>query len=448
MNENKIIDNALAQNFNTLSLLRFAFPSVAMMIFMGIYTIIDTIFIARFVNEYALSSINIVCPIINLTVGLGTMLATGGNAIISRKMGIGKLQEAKEVFTLLTITSLAIGILITVIGLTWLKPIIYSLGASDILYPYCRDYLIILLFFIPANMLQTLFQNLFITAGKPGLGFTISLVAGIANILFDYLFIVIMDMGITGAALGTGIGYILPVIAGICYFTKSNVSLSFTKSKFDYKILLKSCFNGSSEMVSQLATAVTTLFFNRKMMILAGETGVAAITIIIYSQFLLSTLYIGYSMGVAPIIGYNYGSGNTKQQKRIFLICIGFIILTSLSVFSLCILGNKYIIMLFANSSSEVYILAQNGFSIFAYSFLFCGLNIFVCAMFTALSNGKISAILSLLRTFGFVIAGLLILPKLYGILGIWLAIPVAEGIVFIISIIYLIYYKKQYGYM
>ena len=201
-------------------------------------------------------------------------------------------------------------------------------------------------------------------------------------------------------------------------------------------------------MVSQLATAVTTLFFNREMMILAGEIGVAAITIIIYSQFLLSTLYIGYSMGVAPVIGYNYGSKNTTQQKRIFRICMGFITVTSLVVFSLCLLGNKYIIMLFADSSSEVYNLAQNGFSIFAYSFLFCGLNIFTCAMFTSLSNGKISAILSLLRTFGFVTAGLLILPKLCGIIGVWLAVPVAESIVFIISIIYIIHYRKQYAYM
>ena len=448
MNENHITDNVLAKNFNTLSLLNFALPSVAMMIFMGIYTIVDTIFVARFINEYALSSINIVCPIINITVGLGTMLATGGNAIISRKMGSNKLQDAKEVFTLLTISSALIGVLITLIGLTWLKPIIYSLGASDTLYPYCRDYLVILFFFIPANMLQTLFQNLFITAGKPGLGFTVSVAAGLANILFDYLFIVIMDMGISGAALGTGIGYILPVITGICYFTKTKGNLSFSKPKFDYKVLFESCFNGSSEMVSQLATAVTTLFFNREIMILAGETGVAAITIIIYSQFLLSTLYIGYSMGVAPVIGYNYGSENTIQQKRIFSICMVFITVTSLAVFSLCLLGNKYIIMLFADSSSKVYSLAQKGFSVFAYSFLFCGLNIFVCAMFTALSNGKISSILSLLRTFGFVTAGLLILPKLYGIIGIWLAVPIAEGIVFIISIICVLHYRKQYRYM
>lgn len=448
MNEDQTFDNVLAQKFNTLSLLRFAFPTIAMMIFMGLYTIVDTIFVARFVNEYALSAINIVCPIINVTVGLGTMLATGGNAIISRKMGSGMVKEAKENFTFLIIVGTVIGALITLIGLSCLNPIIYKLGASNLLYPYCRDYLLIILLFIPANILQTLFQNLFVTAGKPGIGFTVSILAGVANIVFDYIFIVFMKMGIAGAALGTGIGYSLPAIAGLFYFAKSKGSLSFCRPKLDLKVLAESCFNGSSEMIGQLATAITTLLFNHTMMSLVGENGVAAITIIIYSQFLLSTLYIGYSMGVVPIIGYNYGSRNTEQQKAIFRICITFIAAVSFTVFVVCLLGSRFIVSLFADSNSDVYQLAVKGFSIFAYSFLFCGLNIFASAMFTALSNGKISAVLSLLRTFGFVSTGLLILPKVFGITGVWLAVPAAECIVFVISISCLLYYRKRYGYI
>lgn len=448
MNNRPSFDNVLAQKFNPFSLLRFAFPTIAMMIFMGLYTIVDTIFVARFVNEYALSAINIVCPVINITVGLGTMLAAGGNAIISRKMGSGMIQEAKENFTLLIITGAVLGFFITVIGLCCFKPIIYGLGASELLFPYCRAYLMIILFFIPANILQTLFQNLFVTAGRPEIGFTISIIAGLANIIFDYLFIVFADMGIAGAALGTGIGYLLPGIVGLFYFSKNTGMLSFCKPKFDFKVLFESCFNGSSEMVGQLAAAITTLLFNQTMISIAGESGVAAITIMIYSQFLLNTLYIGFSMGVAPVIGYNYGSKNIEQQKTIFRICIKFVMAVSLIIFLICLLGNRFIVILFADRSSDVYQLSTHGFSIFAYSFLFCGLNIFTSAMFTAFSNGKVSAILSLLRTFGFVTTGLLIFPKICGITGVWLAVPIAECIVFMISIDCLFHYRKWYGYM
>ncbi len=448
MNHEHPSTNILAQNFTPVSLLRFALPTIAMMIFMGLYTIVDTIFVARFVNEYALSAINIVCPVINITVGLGTMLATGGNAIISRNMGSGMMQEARENFTLLIISGAVLGFSITALGLSCLNPLLYRLGASNLLFPYCRAYLSVLLLFVPANMLQTLFQNLFVTAGKPEIGFTVSILAGGSNILFDYIFIVLADMGISGAALGTGIGYLLPSIVGLFYFSKHTGNLSFRRPKFDLSVLAESCFNGSSEMVGQLAAAITTLLFNRIMISLAGESGVAAITIIIYSQFLLNTFYIGYSMGVAPVIGYNYGSRNTAQQKTVFRICITFIMSASLAIFVICLLGSRYIVALFANSSSDVYLLSVSGFSIFAFSFLFCGLNIFTSAMFTALSNGKVSAVLSLLRTFGFVTTGLLLLPEICGFTGVWLAVPIAEGIVFVISIGCLFHYRKRYGYL
>ena len=309
-------DNILDQNWRPISLLRFAFPTIVMMIFMGLYTIVDTIFVAQYVNTDALSSINIVCPIINLTVGLGTMLATGGNAIVSRKMGAGKQQEAKEDFTLLVITGAVIGFIILLSGTIWINRIIYILGANSVLFPYCKDYLMVLFLFIPANMLQTIFSNLFVTAGKPGLGFGLSILAGIANIVFDYVFIVLCDLGIMGAAIGTGFGYLIPTIAGITYFIRSKGNLSFVRTRMKWSIVKESCLNGSSEMVSQLATAITTFLFNITMIRLLGEDGVAAITIIIYSQFLLNTLYIGFSMGIAPVIGFNYGKKNSTQQKR------------------------------------------------------------------------------------------------------------------------------------
>ena len=429
-------DNILDQNWSAGSLLRFAFPTIVMMIFMGLYTIVDTIFVAQFVNTDALSSINIVCPIINITVGLGTMIATGGNAIVSRKMGAGENQEAKEDFTLLILTGAVIGFLILLGGTIWIDKIVYALGASDLLFPYCKDYLMVLFLFIPANILQTLFSNLFVTAGKPGLGFGLSVLAGVANIILDYIFIVPCGLGIQGAALGTGFGYLIPTVAGLAYFARSKGTLSFTRPKLKLAVIGESCFNGSSEMVGQLATAVTTFLFNRTMMNLLGEDGVAAITIIIYSQFLLNTLYIGYSMGIAPIIGFNYGNRNEVQQKKVFSISMRFIAAASVLIFAVSMFGGSYIVRLFAD-----------GFTIFSYSFLFCGLNNFTSAMFTALSNGKVSAVLSFLRTFGLLAGGILLLPRIWGITGVWLAVPVAEGIMFVVSAICLIHYRKKYSY-
>lgn len=440
-------DNMLDQKWSAGSLLRFAFPTIIMMIFMGLYTIVDTIFVARFVNTDALSAINIVCPIVNITVGLGTMIATGGNAIVSRKMGAGENQEAKEDFTLLVAAGAVIGFLILLGGILWVDEIVYALGASDVLYPYCKEYLMVLFWFIPANVLQTLFSNLFVTAGKPGLGFGLSVLAGVANIVLDYLFIVVCGLGVGGAALGTGFGYLIPTVVGLAYFARSRGTLSFTKPKLRWGVITESCFNGSSEMVSQLATAVTTFLFNHTMMDLLGEDGVAAITIIIYSQFLLNTLYIGYSMGIAPIIGFNYGNRNDVQQKRVFSISIRFIAAASAAVFAVSVLGGSCIVGLFAEETSRVYEIAANGFSVFSFSFLFCGLNNFTSAMFTALSNGKVSAVLSFLRTFGLLVGGIVLLPHILGITGVWLAVPAAEGIMFLVSAACLVRYRGRYFY-
>ena len=317
--------NPLAESFNVISLIRFAFPSMVMMLFMGLYTIVDTIFVARFVDMNALSSINIVCPVINLIVGLGTMLATGGSAVVAKKMGNGNTGEARSNFTLIVVAGAVIGLLITAAGLVFLDEIIWGLGASKVLFPYCKDYLTIQLICAAFNMMQVLYQNLFVTAGKPALGLALAVLAGTSNIVFDYVFIVLLQMGIKGAAIGTGIGYMIPTIIGTIFFLMKKSELHFCKPDMDASVLLKSCSNGASEMVSQCSTAVTTFLFNVTMMKLLGEDGVAAITVLIYSQFLLTTLYIGFSMGTAPVVSYNYGSGNVKQLKKTVRICFSFI---------------------------------------------------------------------------------------------------------------------------
>lgn len=418
-----------------------------MMLFMGLYTLVDTIFVAQLVNTDALSSINIVCPVLNVLVGLGTMLATGGNALISRKMGEGKEKEAREDFTLLILTGIVTGSVISMIGIARLDPLVSALGASPLLFPYCRDYLLVLFCFLPANMLQTLFANLFVTAGKPGLGLCLSVLAGVANLVLDYVFIALCRLGIRGAALGTGFGYLIPAIAGLVYFARGKGSLSFTRPRVRWRVLREACLNGSSEMVSQLATAVTTFLYNLTMMDLLGEDGVAAITILIYSQFLLNTLYLGFSIGVAPVIGFLYGTGNRVRQKRVFRSNMGFLAGASGVIFLLSLLGGSPMVQLFAADTSRVYEIAAQGFPVFSFGFLFCGFNIFASSMFTALSGGRISAVLSFLRTFVLLSGGILYFPRLLGPTGIWLAVPVAEGVMFLVSLVCLMHYREKYRY-
>ncbi len=438
MNDMQQAENPLSQNFTIKSLLKFAFPTIFMMIFMGLYTVVDTVFVARFADTNALSALNIVCPIINLIVGLGTMLATGGSAIIARKMGAGEHTRAAQDFTLIIGFGVLSGVLIVIFGTVFIDQIVWRLGAGNILFPYCKEYLFILLLFTPANILQVLFQNLIVTAGRPGIGMVLGVSAGTANILLDYIFMGPLEMGIKGAALGTGIGYMIPAVTGLLFFSTRKSTLYFRKPVMNISLLAESCANGFSEMVGQSAAAVTTYLFNRIMMKLLGENGVAAITIIIYTQFLLSSLFIGFSMGAAPVISYNYGKQDEKQLKNVFSICIRFIIFISITVFAIAFIFSPSFVCAFSEKGTPVYEITKNGFLIFSFSFLFCGLNIFTSAAFTALSKGKISAILSFLRTFGLITVLLLILPNLLGVTGVWLAVPIAELITMILSLVFL----------
>lgn len=440
--------NPLAKNFTVRSLLQFAFPTIVMMVFMGLYTIGDTIIISRFVNTDALSALNIVTPVINILVGLGAMLATGGSAIVARKMGEGNTKRASQDFTLIVLAGAVVGAIVAIAGSLLIDNIIWGLGASELLFPYCKQYLFILLLFTPASMMQVLFQNLIVTAGKPGLGMVLSISAGAINVFLDYIFVVPMNMGIAGSALGTGIGYMIPTVIGIVFFLKSKGTLRFQKPVVDFRVLWESGSNGFSEMVSQIATAVTTFLFNIIMMKLLGENGVAAITIIIYTQFLLTTLYIGFSMGVAPIISYNFGSKDYDRLKRIFRICLLFICTVSVLIFAVAMLFGSPMVRIFSPIGTPVYGIARQGFLIFPTSFLFCGVNIFASATFTALSNGKVSAIISILRTFVFISLALLILPQFFDVIGVWIAVPLAELLTLFVSFAFIFKNKKVYHYL
>lgn len=440
--------NPLAKDFNIRSLLQFAFPTILMMVFMGLYTIGDTIIISRFVNTDALSALNIVTPVINIIVGLGAMLATGGSAIVARKMGEGNAKRASQDFTLIVLAGAILGAIVAIVGSLFIDNIIWGLGASELLFPYCKQYLLVLLLFTPASMMQVLFQNLIVTAGKPGFGMVLSISAGAINVLLDYVFVVPMNMGIVGSALGTGIGYMIPTVIGIIFFLKSKGTLRFQKPIVDFRVLWESGSNGFSEMVSQIAAAVTTFLFNIMMMKLIGENGVAAITIIIYTQFLLTTLYIGFSMGAAPIISYNFGSKDYDRIKRIFRICLLFVCTVSVLIFAAAMLLGSPLVRIFSPEGTPVYEIARQGFLIFPISFLFCGFNVFASATFTALSNGKVSAIISTLRTFVFISVALLILPQYFDVIGVWISVPLAELLTIFVSLAFILKNKKVYHYL
>ena len=293
-----------------------------------------------------------------------------------------------------------------------------------------------------------LFQFFFVTAGRPNLGLIVTVIGGAANILLDYLFMGPMELGIKGAAVATGIGFMIPAVIGLIWFAKKEDRiLCFTKPKFDGKVLLKTCTNGSSEMVSNLAVAVTTFLFNKLMMRYVGEDGVAALTIVLYAQFLFTAVFLGYTSGIAPLFSYNYGAQNEKRLKKLFKLSIIFITICSILAYAFSLLLAEPVVGLFSESNSTVYNLAIHGMDLFGISFLFMGFNIFASGLFTSFSNGLISALLSFLRTFVFIILAIMFLPKLLNVDGIWLSIPLAELVALFVSLICMIRYKKIYQY-
>ncbi|SCH07804.1 Staphylococcal virulence regulator protein A [uncultured Clostridium sp.] len=428
------MSTSLNQHFTPWALLKFAFPSIIMMIFMSLYTIVDGIFISRFLGSNALSSLNIVFPVINVVIAIATMLGTGGNAIISKYLGEGRDRDARECLTHFTVIGLAISLLLLVLTQIFLTPLCRALGSTDVLLADCRAYLSVSLLFAPACMLQTLFQSYLVTAGMPALGLFLTIGAGILNAVLDYVLILVFPMGIAGAAIATGIGQSVPAVAGLFYFLLSRKGLYFTRFRLHPKELFMACYNGSSEMVTQLSNAVITFLFNLIMLDLAGENGVAAITILLYGQFLFNAFYLGFSIGISPIVGFQYGAGNRKQLLSIYRTSFLFVLASSVALTVIAVLSSTPLVSVFTRDP-ETFTLADAGFRIFAFNFLFSGFNIASSGFFTALSNGRVSAIISFLRTLVFIVLSLLTLPRFFGITGAWLAIPVAEFLTLMLAL-------------
>ena len=439
--------NALEKKYNFFSLIKFTIPTIIMMIFMSLYTMVDGMFVSVLINENALSSINLVYPAQSVIIAVSIMLATGSSAIIASLLGEQKSNEARENFTFIIIISLIIGLLFSIIGLNYINQIVSLLGASEITKEYCVDYLSIIILASPLAVLQMINQYLFVTAGKPTIGLVTTIIGGILNIVLDYIFIKFLNFGISGAAIATAVGYSIPSIYGLIYFAKNrNGLLYFVKPKINFSMLFKSCYNGSSEMITNLASSVTVFLFNMIMLKYIGIDGVAAITIVMYGQYLSNSLFMGYSSGVAPLISYNYGHNRKKELKKINRYSLIFISVSSLIVFTLSYLCSDLITCLFVDPEKPVYEITKEGFKLFSISYLLTGINIYVSALFTALSNGLLSGIISFLRTFLNLTTCLILLPMLIGEKGIWLSVPLAETLTVIISLILLMKYKNNYN--
>ncbi len=395
----------------------------------------DGFFIAQYVDSMALSAANIVYPAVSILLAVGIMFGTGGSAVVAAKIGQGKQEEANRNFSALTLTTLIIGILGAVLGNLFCRQICSLLGATPGADGLRYRLSAIILSFAPVCLLQALFQSFFVTAGRPGLGLSLTVSAGITNMLLDYLFVVPLHLGVCAErpsppALAS-VSRLLPVI----YTLPLPEGLRFTRPEFSKGLLSRSCFNGSSEMVSNLSAAVVTYLFNMLMLKFEGEIGVAAITAILYGQFLFVALYLGYSIGVAPVFSFNYGSRNKQRLIRLYRISIRFVVVSSVIIALAAAFGSPVISAVFMQKGTYGFELTRHGGYLFSIAYLFCGTNIVASGIFTALSDGKTSALISFLRTFVFIVLSALLLPLVLGTNGVWLSIPVAEFLTLFISV-------------
>ncbi len=442
------MEQNMIEKFNVSGILKFTVPTILMMLCISVYTMVDGLFIANFISDEALSSTNIVFPVISILIGVGIMLGTGGNAIIARNLGAGQCSLARGQFSFIVIVGILMGFVLILVCVLFTEEIVLALGATEKLFDYSVEYLFYIMLASPFALLQLMFQTFFVTAGKPKLGLLIIALGGLANIVFDYLFIVVMEIGVKGASFGTAFAYIIPAVFGLVYFSvKRDGMLYFEKPQVSFKMLGRSCFNGLSEMVSNIATAVTTFLFNMMMLRFLGEDGVAAITIAIYLQFLMTAVFIGYSMGIAPVFSYNYGREDSDALKKLFKISMRFIAANSIVWFLISVFFRDFLIGVFTSSDSLAFKFATEGWYIFALSFLFSGVNIFASGMFTAFSDGRTSAIISFLRTLLFLSVFIIVLPEIFGSIGIWMAVPVAEVLTFAVALYYIFKLRSRYQY-
>ncbi len=438
----------LSDHFTCKRLLKFVLPSVVMMIFTSIYGVIDGLFVSNFVGKTPFAAVNFIMPVLMMMSALGFMIGSGGSAITAKTLGEGDNAKANGVFSLMVYTAIILGIILTMVGQLALRPLSAALGAEGEMLEYCVSYGRIILLALTPFMLQNVFQSYFVTAAKPHIGLAVTVAAGGANIVGDYLFIAVFKWGIEGAALATALSQCIGGLVPLFYFARKNSSLlKLGKPLIDMKLLLDACINGSSELMTNIAMSLANMLYNYQLMKTAGEDGVAAYGVIMYAAYIFAAIYIGFSIGSAPVTSYHYGAQNHGELKNLFATSLKILAAAAVIITLISILMAGRLTKIFVGYDQELYEMTSHGFRLYSLSFLLCGFNIYASSLFTALGNGAVSAAISFLRTLLFQVISVLILPLILGINGIWLAVTAAEVMALAVTVTFLIKYRNRYHY-
>ena len=439
----------LSDHFSYAKLLRFTLPSICMMVFTSIYGVVDGLFVSNFAGKTPFAAMNLVMPFIMILGGMGFMIGTGGTALVSKLLGEGKKDEAHRTFSMMVLFTLLLGLVLSAVGFLTMRPVSYFLGATDAMIDDCVLYGRIVTGFTFAFMLQNVFQSFFIAAEKPRLGLIVTVAAGVTNMALDALFIAVFDWGVAGAAIATGLSQCVGGVLPLIYFLRPNDSLlRMCPTALRLRPILQACGNGSSELMSNISSSLVGMLYNFQLMRLIGEDGVSAYGVLMYVQFIFVAIFIGYSIGSAPVVSFHFGAQNHGElksllRKSVLLTSSGGVLLTVAARLLAALLAH-----LFVGYDAVLFDLTTHAFRLFSWSFLLAGFNIFTSGFFTALNNGAISAAISFLRTLVFQTASVLILPLLLGVDGIWWAITVAEIFAFLISLLFLFLKRNKYHYL
>ncbi len=438
----------LSEHFTYGKLLRFTFPSIIMMIFTSIYSVVDGIFVSNFAGKTPFAAINLIMPLLIVTGAPGFMVGTGGSAIVAKTMGQGKPELAKRYFSFLVCAAAVGGAAVGWLGAVFARPIASALGAKGEILEYCVVYDRIILAANPFFILQNVFQSFFVTAEKPKLGLYITVGAGLTNIVLDALLVGVLHWGVAGAAIATILSQAVGGLTPIVYFLRKNDSLlRLIRPRFDGGVLWRTCTNGSSELMSNISGSIVAMLYNFQLLRLAGEDGVAAYGAIMYVNFIFLAIFIGYAIGSAPVVSYHYGAGHSEELHSLLVKSAVLTEGVGMAMMVLAFLASGPLAKIFVGYDRDLYELTVQGFHLYAMSYLLCGCNIFGSSFFTALNNGLASALISFLRTMVFQCAAVLILPVFLEVDGIWLAVTVAETLTLLVTLALLARYRKIYRY-
>lgn len=439
----------LSEHFTYKKLLRFTFPSIMMMIFTSIYGVIDGLFVSNYVGKTAFAAVNLIMPFVMVLGGVGAMLGSGGSALVAKTLGEGDQDRAHRYFTMFIRLMVLIGVFFTIIGIAFVRPVSYLLGATDAMIGDCVEYGRVVLIFNAALLMQYTFQNFLITAERPKLGLFVTVLAGITNIVLDALFIAVFHWGVAGAALATGFSQCVGGLVPLLFFLskKNETSLRFAKTKLEMKPILKACGNGASEMMSSVSGSITGILYNNQLMRYAGENGVAAFGVIMYAAFIFVAIFVGYSTGAAPIVGYHYGAEHHDEVRNMLRKSITLMGVIGVLMAVLGFLLAPIIAGIFVGYDAELMAMTIRAFRICAVPFFLMGINLYTSSFFTALNNGFVSGAISFLRALIIPVATILTLPSIFGLDGIWYTMPVGEVLTLIVSCIFLLANRKRYRY-